>query len=127
MHFHKYQTKEEVAVNLSFFFLLLLPSSSAILTARRECSSYYYHWSSTKPEEIERETERDTETEREKRSEYYGSSENICQFWIYTRCGSANQRKNFGITSKIKRENRDKREGIRAISCRRSFFFSDDE
>lgn len=71
--------------------------------------------------------EEEREREREERSEYYSSSENICQSWRYTRFGSANQRENFGITSAIKRENRDKREEIRSISCLRSFFSSDNE
>lgn len=66
--------------------------------------------------------EREREEEREKkRSEYYGSSENICQFRRYTRFRSANQRKKIAITSAIKREKQAKREEIRAISSRRSF------
>ena len=68
-----------------------------------------------------RERERATETER-KKSEYYGSSKNICQFRRYTCSGLANQSKNYDITSEIQRKKMEIREEIRVISCLESFF-----
>lgn len=105
-----------------FLLLLLFPSNSALLSNSKECYNYCNRWSSTKQRRKRgRERDREKGGGKKKRSEYYGSSKNICQFWRYIHFGSANQRKNFGITIEIKRKNSNKRKEIGAISCRRSF------
>lgn len=112
MHFQKYLMREEIVP----VFLLFFPSVwlNISLTAR---SNVWVLTTSGRWGKREEERERKRE-----RSEYYGSSENIYQFWRYTRFGSANQCKKVAIISAIKREKQAKREEIRAISSRRSFF-----